>query len=643
MRSEGCVNTAARRSVRMRMLTRVYLLAGAIGVALGALFARALVRLPGNVAQQGELRRRQGADSVAVRSTVHPSSGRSPSPGVVGTTTIQGRQSRMHIATAKRPLTPASPQGLPLTPATQAPKPVVGAPEAPLPVAKNEIAARAVVAPKVNAGSVRPLGSPVLETSALIPLALTGLKPSASYEVTLARPDAWDDTVALVRSVKLCADGRGEIHLGEADVRALPGVGKRKLTSDERAAAGTVFAKLTTHQPRTALKLAHPELAQRLDAAGAAQRLHIDAVAVDGSHRASFEQSLLSEVPGVTVKPSDFTVDGYVGESYLPGADKSKWKTPCLVIGGSGGGMQRSRARELAALGHPTLVVEYFSYDPDAPAVKAGLIPSPLAQVQMGYFKNAIERFRAVEGIDKKAGFTVIGESRGAEAAYLLKSFPDLGITNTVLMRPFTHLVGSKCNGPSEPARKELASWMLGNEPAPFAAMPQEKTQFRWAKELSPPASDTMPDGSNLPIVELVHGFRELAKSAPAESRLDLSNFDHPVHMIGGGDDKMWPSGEAVRALSEDARGLHVVVSAAGHYNDPSRRSTAVRDELYFPQPEVPGNPDIGGFMKDGGTPLINAVSDVAYSFFVRRAVHGENVRLPFPEVVQEVGGTRRN
>lgn len=48
MRSAGCVNTAARRSVRMRMLTRVYLLAGAIGVALGALFARALVRLPGN-------------------------------------------------------------------------------------------------------------------------------------------------------------------------------------------------------------------------------------------------------------------------------------------------------------------------------------------------------------------------------------------------------------------------------------------------------------------------------------------------------------------------------------------------------------------------------------------------------------------
>lgn len=484
----------------------------------------------------------------------------------------------------------------------------------------------------------KPFGAPTLQSDVTVPMVLKGLTPGKEYTVTMARPDAWSDSLAITRTVTVKADGKGEVLLGEADVRKLPGLSRRKLTAGEKAAASVVFAKLGTHQSLDELAATQPELAARLRSGGGANVVSVVAQAVDGSQKLGFEQGFVELPEGVTVTSSDPAADGYVGDTYLPPGNPSSWKQPYVIWGGSSGSINSARAKEIVAAGHPVLALQYFGAKADDPGVVAGVIPSELTQVPLEYFGRAIEKFLARPDIDERKGVSILGESRGAEGALLVGKYlgDTLPITDVVAMRPWTHVVGSKINGPSGRARPEVSSWTFGGKDIPYAPMPAGKTHFRWAAELSDGKTGLGWSGETLPIVDLTRVFRKLAEGAPKASRIDVDEMKPRLHLIGGSDDGLWDSGKAVNALGKQREGVHLVVKGGGHYNEPGRRSTAVADEIAFPVTPTPGNgsDDIGALMRDGGTPLLNAVSDVGYGMFMQRLLSKSRAAMPFPEVL---------
>ncbi|MFJ6088372.1 acyl-CoA thioesterase/bile acid-CoA:amino acid N-acyltransferase family protein [Streptomyces sp. NPDC092369] len=121
------------------------------------------------------------------------------------------------------------------------------------------------------------------------------------------------------------------------------------------------------------------------------------------------------------------------GELFLPPAGGQR-RAPVLLVGGSEGGTgSLLTAALLASRGHPALALCYFSCKGR---------PKNLSGIPLEYFASAARLLGAQPQADP-TGLTVIGASRGSEAAQLMAQYyPDL-VDNAVVYMPSRNTNGA--------------------------------------------------------------------------------------------------------------------------------------------------------------------------------------------------------
>lgn len=205
---------------------------------------------------------------------------------------------------------------------------------------------------------------------------------------------------------------------------------------------------------------------------------------------------------------------------------------PVVVVGGSGGGIQRADAMLLASRGHPTLAVAYFGY----PGLPDGLVEIPLET-----FAEAAQWLKARTGA---AGVVLLGGSRGSEAVQLTAAFLPDGVAAIVAITPSPLVHGSFGKG-AAPGR---AAWTLAGRPIP-------PVQSRPAAEGENMAQDfTFPEEARRPPgIASTPGFLQEWSDRHAHLLygIPVEQIRVPVLLLGGEDDAMWPSGLGARQISD--------------------------------------------------------------------------------------------
>ncbi len=186
-----------------------------------------------------------------------------------------------------------------------------------------------------------------------------------------------------------------------------------------------------------------------------------------------------------------------------------------IVLGGSEGGILRSRAALIASHGYPTLALAYFG---------AESLPDDLERLPVENVDRAVEWLRHQPGVDPQRIF-VLGVSKGAELA-LLTASRNPAIKGVIGIAPSS--VVFQCLSRGRPA---ASSWSAtgGEEPyAPFVA------------------SETFDKTHRLTDLYLA----SLA-AAPAASRIPVEKIAGPVLLISGRDDALWPSSKMATEIAD--------------------------------------------------------------------------------------------
>ncbi|WP_237720165.1 acyl-CoA thioesterase/bile acid-CoA:amino acid N-acyltransferase family protein [Streptomyces xiaopingdaonensis] len=205
--------------------------------------------------------------------------------------------------------------------------------------------------------------------------------------------------------------------------------------------------------------------------------------------------------PGTGHRKLSESEDGLNGELYSPKRGGGD-KAPVLLFGGSEGGNAGTYAAALlASHGHPTLALCYFQCG------KGSERPDGIERIDLAYFERAAKLLGKQEGSDASK-LAVVGNSRGSEVAQLLgQRKPEL-VRDVVVYAP-----SAVVNGPF---RGQGAAWADGGKPIPTGPIPLDRVRGR-------------------------------------------------VLAVGGGNDKMWDSDRATRAIrSRDQSGM--VFPGAGHH-----------------------------------------------------------------------------
>jgi len=231
-----------------------------------------------------------------------------------------------------------------------------------------------------------------------------------------------------------------------------------------------------------------------------------------------------------------------------------------LVVHGSSGRVEATRADLLAAYGATALAIRWFG----GPGQSAGPWDVPLEA-----FSEALDLI--APECDRLA---IVGTSFGAEAA-LLTAALDPRVLVTAAFAP-THVVWP---GYDESERR-TSHWTLGGEPVPYVPLLED-----WEPDSDPPA------------------FRDLYAASVAAAPAEAEAATIPVERIGGelilvagGDDRVWPAADFAERIVErrTAHGLATTVvthPAAGHH-------------ALLPSEETP----VGGVrMQRGGSPEASA------------------------------------
>lgn len=170
-----------------------------------------------------------------------------------------------------------------------------------------------------------------------------------------------------------------------------------------------------------------------------------------------------------------------------------------LLIGGSGGSEPSYVGEGLASEGIAALSVAYFA--------RPGL-PDQLRGICLEYFVTALEILKD-ELASPRTRLAVLGMSRGSEAAMLTAIHSSVRVHGVVVTVPSNVVVGSW--PPGGPA------WLLAGLPLPYTAA-------------SDP--DSRDEDAVIPV-ELVPG---------------------PMLLVSAGSDRVWPSADMARALSQRLR-----------------------------------------------------------------------------------------
>ncbi|WYP27558.1 alpha/beta fold hydrolase [Alkalihalobacillus sp. FSL W8-0930] len=268
--------------------------------------------------------------------------------------------------------------------------------------------------------------------------------------------------------------------------------------------------------------------------------------------------------------------DGVVGTLFYQEQDMVK--PVVVVLGGSDGEIQEHAAALLATKGYNVFALAYFGQEG---------VPKDLDQIPLESFDGAIQWVKGRFNIEK---VTLIGYSRGAEAALLLASvYPD-EFKAVVAGAPGAYVTSGLRNTIYAP----IPSWTLKGKDLPYLTF-----KYRPAQMFS------MLGGmiKRKPVSFLSIWENSLSKPEKLEaSRIEVERINAPLLLIAGGQDQVWPSERFARQIAQEIEGesreLHF--EEAGHF-------------LAFPYalPGMPANVlmHVGGrmIMDFGGTKAANA------------------------------------
>lgn len=269
-------------------------------------------------------------------------------------------------------------------------------------------------------------------------------------------------------------------------------------------------------------------------------------------------------------------VEGVVGTLFYQEEDMAR--PVVVVLGGSDGEIQEHAAALLATKGYNVFALAYFGQEG---------VPKDLDKIPLEYFDGAIQWVKGRFSVEK---VTLIGYSRGAEAALLLASvYPD-EFKAVVAGAPGAYVTSGLKNTIYAP----IPSWTLEGEDLPYLTF-----KYRPAQMFS------MLGGmiKRKPVSFLSIWENSLSKQELAEaSRIEVERIKAPVLLIAGGQDQVWPSERFAKKIAQEMvrvpRQLHF--EGAGHF-------------LAFPYalPGMPANVlmHVGGrmIMDFGGTKAANA------------------------------------
>jgi hypothetical protein len=248
---------------------------------------------------------------------------------------------------------------------------------------------------------------------------------------------------------------------------------------------------------------------------------------------------------GVRAEP--FKSSGIVGILYRPGDDRKH--RGVILLGGSEGGFPTPEGAMLASRGFVTLALAYFGTN--------GLPPA-MQRIPIEYFGKAIHWMQSLPGVES-AGVTILGGSRGAEAALIVGSvYPEInGVVGVSSSNVRWEGATAKAlpGGPAWTYRDRVLPYVRFHIGAAFAARYLWSSVFRGPLSLNPMFTDSLSRADNDDVeiaVERIHG---------------------PILLASGADDRKWPSAlMSARAMDRLRRNHHpypdelVLYEGAGHW-----------------------------------------------------------------------------
>ena len=326
---------------------------------------------------------------------------------------------------------------------------------------------------------------------------VTGLQPYQIVAVTAETLRA--NGVTWMAQASFIADGAGVVDL----TRDAPVGGDYA----EVAAMGLIWAQHPVG--RESFELFSDGVEQPLTTRLTARSLEGDEA------QAEFVQHFLA--PGVTRR--EVREQGLVGTLFTPaGAGPHP---AIIVLNGSGGGINETRAALLAAYGYQAFALGYFK----APGLSPYITETPLEYLETGL------RWAHAQ-LDPKGGFlAVTGQSRGGELALLLgATYPDL-LSAVIAYVPGAVVSGAQ--GAGDPARGgwKGVTWLKGGVPLPHLF--DDNKHVHW----HPWAGDAPPTRHHSVFFEALKD-----KELVAKARIRIEDFPGPVLLVSGRDDRAWPS-----------------------------------------------------------------------------------------------------
>lgn len=282
----------------------------------------------------------------------------------------------------------------------------------------------------------------------------------------------------------------------------------------------------------------------------------------------------------------DVNEDGLVGVLYTPAGPGPH--PAIVVLNGSGGGINATRAALFASRGYVALALGYFG--------AAGL-PDYLSEIPLEYFERALQWLR--DKARPARGFVAVsGHSRGGELALLLGSRFPQAVSAVVAYVPSSVVHGVLNAGKPGEGRFKPA-WTHHGEPLPHVWEHNAAQDWQHVDSLPEPRRQA---------AAFVHAQRDAA--AVARARIPVERIAGPVLVLSAGDDGYWPSTAYAAEVAQ-------TLKAAGHphaveHLDYPRAGHALQAP-HVPTTEIARAHAVSGIvLTGGGTAADNARANVA-------------------------------
>ncbi len=391
-----------------------------------------------------------------------------------------------------------------------------------LALALSAVAAPAVAAPRLTAPTDLGAADPA-------PVRLSGLRPGQEVELVSTRivkgvdfSPAAAPGQAYVARARFRADARGRVDVAVAAPLAGDYAGVDK--------AGLFWAA----KPARAAEAADPSPG----------RVRVQAL-VDGAAVAAAESRAAPDTEALVTE----TVAAFPGAVFVH--PRGPGRRPALIVlGGSegGSGTVKAYAPRFAALGYAVLGLPY--YDPGwNPADRLPTLPHAFVDIPVDRLA-AVRDWLAVRPDVDAGRIGVWGASKGAEFALIAASrFPWIKAVAAVVPTDVVWEGWGKA-GPS------AASFAWNGQGLPFARYEGMEAELAKAARREPMNLRRVHDAG-----------RKAHPEDLAAARIPVERFKGPLVLIGGGDDRIWPSAEMAEAVAATRRkaGLPTVLVVEPH------------------------------------------------------------------------------